>query len=116
MITVGATFNNVTSSLVSTFEIEGKTFNVFPMVGTQSLTEPIISQIIFGKYGKVNDLSGDNFEDSILLIERGSDIENEIVYFSDKEKNAADVGANAIIVYNNKPGIFFGELIHEYVR
>jgi len=29
-ITVGATFNNVTSSLVSTFEIEGKTFNVFP--------------------------------------------------------------------------------------
>ena len=115
VITVGATFNNVTSSLVSTFEIEGKTFNVFPMVGTQSLTEPIISQIIFGKYGKVNDLSGDNFEDSILLIERGSDIENEIVYFSDKEKNAADVGAKAIIVYNNKPGIFFGELIHEYV-
>jgi len=115
VITVGATFNNVTSSLVSTFEIEGKTFNVFPMVGTQSLTEPIVSQIIFGKYGRVNDLSEDDFEGSILLVERGSDIENEIVYFSDKEKNAADVGAKAIIVYNNKPGIFFGELIHEYV-
>ena len=114
-ITVGATFNNVTSSIVSTFEIEGKTFNVFPMVGTQSLTEPIISQIIFGKYGKVDDLLEDNFEGSILLVERGSDIENEIVYFSDKEKNAADVGAKAIVVYNNKPGIFFGELIHEYV-
>jgi len=55
-ITVGATFNNVTSSLVSTFEIEDKTFNVFPMVGTQALTEPITSQIIFGKYGRVNDL------------------------------------------------------------
>jgi len=114
-ITVGATFNNVTSSLVSTFEIEGKTFNVFPMVGTQSLAEPIISQIIFGKYGKVDDLLEDNFEGSILLVERGSDIENEIVYFSDKEKNAADVGAKAIVVYNNEPGIFFGELIHEYV-
>ncbi len=37
-ITVGATFNNVTSSLVATFEIEDKTFNVFPMVGTQALT------------------------------------------------------------------------------
>jgi minor extracellular serine protease Vpr len=107
-ITVGATFNNVTSSLVSTFEIEGKTFNVFPMVGTQS-------QIIFGKYGRVHDLLENNFEGSILLIERGSDIENEIVYFSDKEKNAADVGAKAIVVYNNEPGIFFGELIHEYV-
>ena len=114
-ITVGATFNNVTSSIVSTFEIEGKTFNVFPMVGTQSLTEPIISQIIFGKYGKVDDLLEDNFEGSILLVERGSDIENEIVYFSDKEKNASDVGAKAIVVYNNEPGIFFGELIHEYV-
>ena len=114
-ITVGATFNNVTSSLVSTFEIEGKTFNVFPMVGTQSLAEPIISQIIFGKYGRVNDLSEDDYEGLILLVERGSDIENEIVYFSDKEKNAADVGAKAIVVYNNEPGIFFGELIHEYV-
>ena len=114
-ITVGATFNNVTSSLVSTFEIEGKTFNVFPMVGTQSLTETITSQIIFGKYGKAHDLLENNFEDSILLVERGSNIENEIVYFSDKEKNASDVGAKAILVYNNEPGIFFGELIHEYV-
>jgi len=114
-ITVGATFNNVTSSLVSTFEIEGKTFNVFPMVGTEALTEPITSQIIFGKYGKVDDLLGNNFEGSILLIQRGSDIEDEIVYFSDKEKNAANVGAKAVIVYNNEPGIFFGELIHEYV-
>jgi len=114
-ITVGATFNNVTSSLVATFEIEDKTFNVFPMVGTQALTDPITSQIIFGKYGKVDDLLGNNFEGSILLIQRGSDIEGEIVYFSDKEKNAANVGAKAIIVYNNEPGIFFGELIHEYV-
>jgi len=114
-ITVGATFNNVTSSLVSTFEIEDKTFNVFPMVGTQALTEPITSQIIFGKYGRANDLLENDVEDSILLIERGSDIENEIIYFSDKEKNAASVGARAIIVYNNEPGIFFGELIHEYV-
>jgi len=114
-ITVGATFNNVTSSLVSSFEIEDKTFNVFPMVGTQALTEPITSQIIFGKYGRANDLLENNFQDSIILIERGSDIENEIVYFSDKEKNAANVGARAIIVYNNEPGIFFGELIHEYV-
>jgi len=114
-ITVGATFNNVTSSLVSTFEIDDKSFNVFPMVGTQALTEPITSQIIFGKYGRANDLLENDVKGSILLIERGSDIENEIIYFSDKEKNAANVGARAIIVYNNEHGIFFGELIHEYV-
>ena len=85
------------------------------MVGTQALTETITSQIIFGKYGRANDLLENDVEGSILLIERGSDIENEIIYFSDKEKNAANVGARAIIVYNNEPGIFFGELIHEYV-
>ena len=114
-ITVGATFNNVTSSLVSTLEIEGKTFNVFPMVGTRAIDEPITSQIIFGKYGKIRDLSGVYVEDSILLVKRGSDVENEIVYFSDKEKNAVNFGAKAIVVYNNQPGIFFGELIHEFV-
>ena len=114
-ITVGATFNNITSSLVSTFEIKGEQFNVFPMVGTQSLKEPITSQIIFGKYGRANDLLVSDIENSILLVERGSDIEDEIVFFSDKEKNAADLGAKAVIVYNNEPGIFFGELIHEYV-
>ena len=114
-ITVGATFNDVQNSLVSIFEIENKTFNVFPMVGTQSLDEPITSQIVFGKYGKIQDLSDLDIEGSILLVERGSDVENEIVYFSDKEKNASALGAKAIIVYNNEPGIFFGELIHEYV-
>ena len=114
-ITVGATFNDIQDSLVSIFEIENKTFNVFPMVGTQSLDEPITSQIVFGKYGKIQDLSDLDIKDSILLVERGSDIENEIVYFSDKEKNASSLGAKAIIVYNNEPGIFFGELIHEYI-
>jgi len=114
-ITVGATFNDVQNSLVSIFEIENKTFNVFPMVGTQSLDEPITSQIVFGKYGKIQDLSDLDIEGSILLVERGSDVENEIVYFSDKEKNASALGAKAIIVYNNEPGIFFGELIHEHV-
>ena len=114
-ITVGATFNNIPSSLVSIFEIESKTFNVFPMVGTRSLDEPITSQIVFGKYGKIQDLSDLDIEGSILLVERGSDIENEIIYFSDKEKNASALGAKAIIVYNNEPGIFFGELIHESV-
>ena len=114
-ITVGATFNNIPSSLVSIFEIESKTFNVFPMVGTRSLDEPITSQIVFGKYGKIQDLSDLDIEGLILLVERGSDIENEIIYFSDKEKNASALGAKAIIVYNNEPGIFFGELIHESV-
>ena len=115
VITTGATFNDVSSSLVSTFKIKEQQFNIFPMVGTQPLEEPITAQIIFGKYGRAQDISAIDVEGSILLVERGSDIEDEIVFFSDKERNASDSGAKAIVVYNNEPGIFFGELIHEFV-
>jgi len=115
VITTGATFNDVSSSLVSTFKIKEQQFNIFPMVGTQPLEEPITAQIIFGKYGRAQDISAIDVEGSILLVERGSDIEDEIVFFSDKEKNASDSGAKAIVVYNSEPGIFFGELIHEFV-
>jgi len=114
-ITVGATFNDVSSSLVSTFTIDDQQFNIFPMVGTQPLEESITAEIIFGEYGRAQDLSEINVEDSILLVERGGDMEDEIVFFSDKEKNASDSGAKAIVVYNSEPGIFFGELIHEFV-
>ena len=115
VITTGATFNDVSSSLVSTFKIKEQQFNIFPMVGTQPLEEPITAQIIFGKYGRAQDISAIDVEGSILLVERGSDIEDEIVFFSDKERNASDSGAKAIVVYNSEPGIFFGELIHEFV-
>lgn len=113
-ITVGATYNNITSSLVATLEVNEKQFQVLPMVGSKVLAEPITKQIVFGKYGRELDLSGGTFDDRIILVERGSDIKDEIVYFSEKEKNAADAGAKAILVYNNEPGIFFGELLHQY--
>ena len=115
VITTGATFNDVSSSLVSTFKIKEQQFNIFPMVGTQPLEEPITAEIIFGKYGRAQDLSEIDVKGSILLVERGSDMKDEIVFFSDKEKNASDSGAKAIVVYNSEPGIFFGELIHEFV-
>ena len=112
-ITVGATYNNISSSLVSTLEVGDQRFQVLPMVGTKALDEPIIAEILFGKYSRERDLEGTNVENSILLVERGSDVEDEIVYFSDKEHNAATAGAQAIVVYNSKPGIFLGELTHE---
>jgi len=112
-ITVGATYNNISSSLVSTLEVGDQRFQVLPMVGTKAFDEPIIAEILFGKYSRERDLEGTNVENSILLVERGSDVEDEIVYFSDKEHNAATAGAQAIVVYNSKPGIFLGELTHE---
>jgi minor extracellular serine protease Vpr len=112
-ITVGATYNNITASLVSTFEVGDKKFQVLPMVGTDRLDKPIIGQVVFGQYGRERDFLNVTTKDSIILVERGSDVKDEIVYFSDKEKNAANAGAKAIIVYNNEPGLFYGELTHE---
>jgi len=114
VITVGASYNNITASLVATLEVEGKQFQVLPMIGTKQLAEPITAEIVFGKFGRESDLIG-SYTDSMVLVERGSDIEGEIVFFSDKEYNIANVGGKAIIVFNNEPGIFFGELIHEFI-
>jgi len=113
-ITVGATYNNITASLVATLEVNGKQFQVIPMMGTPLLAEPITAEIVFGEYGRQRDLSEDSFLNSIVLVERGSDVEGEIVYFSEKETNVANVGGKAVVVYNNQKGIFLGELLHQF--
>jgi len=115
-ITVGATYNNLTSSLVAPLEVEDKPYTVIPMIGSSRLEEPIQGEIIFGGYGKKDELENIEAKNAILLVERGSDVEGELFYFSTKEENAADVGAKALIVYNNKQGIFLGELIHEFAK
>jgi len=115
-ITVGATYNNLTSSLVATLEVDEKPYTVIPMVGSTKLEEPIREKIIFAGYGKIEDFQRLNVKDSIVIVERGNDVEGQLLYFSIKEKNAADAGAKALIVYNNSPGIFLGELIHEFIE
>jgi len=115
-VTVGATYNNLTSSLVATLEVDEKPYTVIPMVGSLKLEEPIIGKIIFGGYGKIENLKEIDVEDAILIVERGSDVEGELLYFSIKENNAANAGAKALIVYNNRAGIFLGELIHEFME
>ena len=115
-VTVGATYNNLTSSLVATLEVNEQPFTVIPMVGSSKLDEPITGNIVFGGYGKVEDLQDIEVKNSILIVERGSGVEGELLYFSIKEKNAFDAGARGLIVYNNSPGIFLGELIHEFIE
>ena len=111
VITVGASYNNIASSLVSTFEIERKQYDAIPMLGVSALQNPIEGKIIYGGYGRLKDLENLDVKGTILLEQRGSDTKGEKVFFSEKEKNAADRGAIGLIVFNNKSGIFFGELI-----
>ena len=113
-LTVGATYNNMTSSLIATLEIDEIQYTVIPMVGSSKSNEPITGKIIFGGYGKNSDLENLDVKDAILIVERGSNVKDELLFFSIKEMNAAKAGAKALIVYNNEPGIFLGELIHEF--
>lgn len=115
-VTVGATYNNLTSSLIATLEVDEKPYTVIPMVGSTKLEEPIREKIIFAGYGKIEDFQELDVKDAIVIVERGSNVEGELLYFSIKEKNAANAGAKAVIVYNNIPGIFLGELIHEFIE
>ena len=113
-ITVGATYNNMTSSLIATLEIDEKEYTVIPMVGSSKTNEPITGKIIFGGYGKMDDLKNIDVKNSIVIVERGSNVKDELLFFSIKEMNVANAGAKALIVFNNQPGIFLGELIHEF--
>ncbi len=115
-VTVGATYNNLTSSIVATLDIDEKPYTVIPMAGSSKLEGPISGNIVFGGYGKIDELEKINVKDSILIVERGSDVEGELLYFSAKEKNAANAGAKALIIYNNMQGMFLGELIHEFME
>ena len=114
-ITVGATYNNRDSSMVSTLVVGETQFQVLPMLGTDIISDPITTDIVFGKYSRENDFEDIDVKGKIVLAERGGDSPDEIVFFSDKELFATKNGAKGLIVYNNLPGIFFGELIHEYV-
>jgi len=111
VITVGASYNNITSSLASTLEVGNKQYDALPMLGVNALGNSIEGKMVYGGYGRVKDLQGINVKNSILLEQRGSNTIGEKVFFSEKEKNAADMGAKGLVIYNNQSGVFFGELI-----
>ena len=49
-LTVGATYNNMTSSLIATLEIDEKQYTAIPMVGAPKTDKPVTGKIIFGGF------------------------------------------------------------------
>ena len=115
-ITVGATYNNLAASRIATLEVGDSSYAVMPMIDSVMPDMPVVGQVVFGGYARERDLAGLNVSGAVVLAERGSDTPGELVYFSIKEHNAAEAGAAAIVVFNSESGIFFGELIHDFVE
>ncbi len=122
-ITVGASFNNVTSSLAATLSIDKDPtrYEVVPMMDSGVSGEtPLGGKLVYANFARQQDVENLDLNGAIVLAERGGPLievdgkeQTEIVYFSDKEYNVASKGAAALIVYNNIPSMFFGKLIHE---
>ncbi|MEM4275358.1 MAG: S8 family serine peptidase [Candidatus Nitrosocaldaceae archaeon] len=119
-ITVGATYNDPSEALFATLKIDEYVFHPIPMADSITTDKPIRAKIVFVNYASKDDLKDIELNGAIALAERGGPIkfvngieEKELLYFSDKEYNAANKGASAIIVYNNEEGIFRGKLVHE---
>jgi minor extracellular serine protease Vpr len=85
-VTVGATYNNLTSSLVATLEIDEKPYTVIPMVGSTKLEKAITGKIIFAGYGKIKDFEKLDVENAIVMVERGSDVEVNYYIFQSKKQ------------------------------
>lgn len=112
-LTVGATYNNLTMSRVATLEVNGIPYTVVPMADSPVPLDVVNAPLIHAGYGRSAELEG--VSDYIVLVERGSDTPGELLYFSIKEHNAAEAGAVAIIVFNNERGMFYGELVHDFI-
>lgn len=115
-ITVGATYNNLAASRIATLKVGDNSYAVMPMVDSVMPDRPVVGQVVFGGYARERDLASLNVSGAVVLAERGGDTPGELVYFSIKEHNAAEAGAAAIVVFNSESGIFFGELIHDFVE
>lgn len=120
-ISVGASLNNVTLSAVSTLKIDddARRYNVITMLGSAVTDKPVRGKLVFGNFAKAEDFADIDVRGAIVLAERGGPMvevdgrqQSEIVYFTDKEINAAKNSAAGLIVYNNIPGIYQGTLIN----
>ena len=103
------------TEMVATLQFGVSNPQVYPMIGTVSVSESIFSDIVFAQYSREGDFANIDVKGKIVLAERGGETVDEWVFFTDKEIAAAQNGAVGLIIYNNVPGIFFGELTHANV-
>ncbi|MBY0123242.1 S8 family serine peptidase [Bacillus sp. S/N-304-OC-R1] len=83
-------------------DIAGQILRLEPLQGSVQWDFTKSYEIVFGGLGKKKELK--NAKGKIVLLERGE------LTFTEKAINAYEAGAEAVMIYNNTKGAFFGNL------
>jgi aminopeptidase YwaD len=67
----------------------------------------VTAPLVDGGLGRKEDFQGGSFAGKVVLVKRGG------MLLSEKAANAAAAGATAVIIYNNRPGPFYGTLLEQ---
>ena len=78
-------WDNIDSGMVATFQIGVSELQVYPMIGTISVSEPIFSDIVFAQYSRENDFTDIDVKGKIVLAQRGGETASESVFLQIKK-------------------------------
>lgn len=96
----------ITSSTI--LKTDDQSYVLVPMMGSPEY-EGLSGNIVFVNYARMSDIVTD-LAGSLALAERGNEEGDAEISLLAKQSNVADKGAAALLVFNNKPGIFYGDL------
>lgn len=86
---------------------DGATARVFYLPFEPAMTGMVTGELVYVGIGDDTDYEGVDVEGKIVLMSRG------LLTFEEKETNAAERGAVAVVVFNNEPRFYFGGRLEE---
>ena len=84
--------------------VDGMTFEPAPSNFEYGVNGAVTKELVYVGLGAPSDFEGKDVDGKIALIERG------IYPFAQKNLNATEAGASAVIIYNNEAGVISGTL------
>lgn len=87
---------------VGYLKVNNKEMKMFPLQGVSEWVELEKVKLVYGGLGKKEELR--KVKGKVVLIERGE------IPFTEKVKNAKEAKAKAVIIYNDKDGLFMGKV------
>jgi len=105
VIAVGSIGTDTTKKFNLKVVSENKTLDAYHMQHSPLVN--ISGELAYAELGYPENFSNRSFTGKIALVKRGG------LYFYEKVKNAFDAGAIGVVIFNNRTGLFRGELADE---